>query len=64
MPLGVAFPLALGHAGLGVRACKVSLKVEKRAPSGEPGLLGSGEAAPPRVGDAGCLHGSWAFFSL
>lgn len=39
--------LAVGHAGPGVRACKVSLKVEKRAPSGEPGLLGSGEAAPP-----------------
>lgn len=41
-PLRAAFPLALGHAGLGVRACKVSLKEEKRAPSGEPGLLGSG----------------------
>ena len=59
--LGAAFLLALGHVGPGVRACKVSLKVEELAPSGEPGLLGSGEAAP--LGTRGHLQGSWAFFS-
>lgn len=51
--LGAAFSLVQGHAGPGVSVCKVSLKEEKRAPSGEPGLRGSGEAAPSRVGDAG-----------
>lgn len=62
--LGAAFLLALGHVGPGVRACKVSLKVEERAPSGEPGQLGSGEAAPP-VGDAGTSAGLLGFlFSL
>lgn len=62
--LGAAFLLALGHVGPGVRACKVSLKVEKRAPSREPGLLGSGEAAPP-VGDRGTSAGLLGFlFSL
>lgn len=36
-----------------MKACKVSLKEEKRAPSGEPELLGSGEAAEPPVGGHG-----------
>lgn len=54
--LGAAFLLALRHAGPGVRACKVSLKVEKRAPSGEPRLL-------RLLGTRGQLQGSWAFFA-
>lgn len=48
----------------GVRACKLSLKVEKRAPSGEPGLLGSGEAAPPVWGRGDLCRAPGLFFSL
>lgn len=62
--LGAAFLLALGHAGPGVRACKVSLKVEKHAPSGEPGLLGSGEAALPVWGRGDLYRAPGLFFSL
>lgn len=46
-------PIGPGTRRSGVKACKVSLKEEKRAPSGEPELLGSGEAAEPPVGGHG-----------
>lgn len=58
--LGAAFLLALGHVGPGVRACKVSLKVEERAPS--PGSLAR-ERLLLLLGTRGPLQGSWGFFS-
>lgn len=48
-----SLPIGPGTRRSGVRACKVSLKEEKRASSGEPEQLGSGEAAERPVGGHG-----------